>query len=554
MAIKRQKLDRKVNLVVDGDRVIDMPPAWQFTIQCKHGGKFEFDFNPYREHGREEIASQMRDAIWSLRHEVVGVSLKAFERDGLRRFWNFLDDLVVTGELIVRLDQIDRALLMRYLAWLELQVVPTGKTKGKAWSLSTKKSTFAHLKTLLINRQKRVPSAVNPNLTFPRNPYPNSNRLTPKREPYSASEQKRIVDALNKDLRAIHEGDDAPLTDVQILVVHLVVLGMATGRNLQSLLELRRDSLREHPLPDRELLTTTKRRGWSTHPTAIRKSATAPSDASSLQQIPASIGDHFRYLCEYTFPLINEADESDRGFAFLWRVSKMERKGNVVRLDDLAARNGCVTFVRRHALLDDCGHPLKLNISRLRPTFGTELYRRTRDIRTVQHALGHSSPDTTARYYADKPIEAERDHAIVLDGMVSHFVRMHVGDKVLLAADGKIPLQGVEDLLSGGYSTAIARCKNPFRGDDSVCKKFFACFKCPSMCVFEDDLWRLFSFYYRLLAERSKINPAQWLKTYGPIIRRIDADIASQFPANKVEEARLKAQVSPHPTWKGPLL
>jgi hypothetical protein len=190
----------------------------------------------------------------------------------------------------------------------------------------------------------------------------------------------------------------------------------------------------------------------------------------------------------------------------------------------------------------------------MRPTFATELYRRTRDIRCVQQALGHANAQTTARHYVDTPLEAERDHTIVLDSMVSQFTRMELDGKVLLAADGQVPLQDVQDLLSGGYNTGVARCRNPFRDNESVCKKFFACFTCPSMMIFEDDLWRLFSFYYRLLSERAKITPPQWLKTYGPIIRRIDTDIASQFPADKVEAARIRAQQDPHPTWKGPLL
>ena len=138
--------------------------------------------------------------------------------------------------------------------------------------------------------------------------------------------------------------------------------------------------------------------------------------------------------------------------------------------------------------------------------------------------------------------------------MVSQFTRMEVDGKVLLAADGQIPLQDVPDLLSSGYSTGIARCRNPFRENGGVCKKFFPCFSCPSMIVFEDDLWRLFSFYYRLLYERVKLSPPQWLKTYGPIIRRIDVDIAPQFPVEKVEAARCRAQLDPHPTWRGPLL
>jgi len=555
VAIKRKKLDRKADLTLDAGRVVDMPPGWAYTIDCEHHGQIKFDFNPYRENEREDIAGHMRDALWSLRHEVVGKTLQGLEDSGLRTFWRFLDNLSAAGEFISRLDQIDRALLGRYLAWLELQTASKGKNKGQPLSVSTKKRCFADIKTLLTNRQKRAPAAVSAALTFPRNPFPNSNQLISKRESYSTTEQKRIVEALNKDLRCIHEGEGELLRALQVLMVHLLLLAMATGRNLQSLIDLRRDSLREHPIADRELLVTTKRRGWSTHATSVKKAAAAPEDTQAVQSIPKSVGDHFRFLCDYTVPLMGEADEADREFVFLWRMPKYKRKGQVVRLDAQGNANMAVkAFAKRHALLDDRGQPLALNVARLRPTFATELYRRTRDIRRVQQALGHSSPETTARHYADAPLEAERDHAIVVDGMVSQFARVEVEGKLLLAADGKIPLQDVKDLLSGGYNTGIARCKNPFRENESVCQKFFHCFKCPSMCVFEDDLWRLFSFYYRLLTERSKINPAHWLKTYGPIIRRIDADIASQFPADKVEAARIKAQQTPHPTWKGPLL
>lgn len=554
MAIRRNKLDRKVDLALDTGRVIDMPPGWAFTIDCKHYGRIEFNFNRYCEQGREELAGHMLDAVWSLRHELVGKTLVNIENSGLRAFWRFLDDLACTGEAITRLNEIDRKLLDRYLTWLELQVASRGKNKGQRLSVTARKGAFDQLKTLLINRQKRVPAAVSPALAFPRNPFPNSNQLTPKREPYSATEQERIMAALNKDLGSIHEGEGEPLTPLQVLVVHLLLLALATGRNLQAILDLQRDSLREHPLKDRELLVTTKRRGWSTHATGVRKAAAAPGSMETIQSIPASIGDHFRFLAEFTAPLMAEAAECDREFVFLRRVTSQERKGQVVRLAQWDSNDPVMAFTKRHALVDDRGQRLALNVARLRPTFGTELYRRTRDIRRVQQALGHSTPQTTARHYVNAPLEAERDHAIVVEGMVSQFVRMEVDGKTLLAADGKIPLQGVKDLLSGGYNTGIARCKNPFRQNESVCQKFFHCFKCPSMCVFEDDLWRLFSFYYRLLAERSKINASHWLKTYGPIIRRIDVDIAAQFPVEKVEAARLKAQHTPHPTWKGPLL
>ncbi len=554
MAIRRNKVDRKADLILVAGRVVDMPPDWTFFIDCPHHGRINFDFNDYREGGRENIAGHMRDAIWSLRHEMVGVSLKYLDK-GLRNFWQFLDGLSVTGESITQLSQVDRKLIDRYLLWLELRVVSSGKNQGRPLSANFKKMLFGCLKSVLTNRQKHIPASLSADLSFPRNPYPNSNQLSIKREPYSEAEQKRIVKALNQDLRCIHEGEGSPLPPMQVLAVHLILLGLVTGRNMQSLVDLRRDSLREHPIRDRELLVTTKRRGWSTHSTSMRKLESTSLASEMIRSIPNSVGDHIRFLCDYTAPLMDAAAEGDRDFVFLRRITEHGRKGQVVRLEGhIGAANAVSMWSRRHGILDDHAAPLIVSMARLRPTFATELYRRTRDIRRVQQALGHSNPETTARHYANAPLEAERDHAIVLDGMVNKFTHMTFNGKTLLAADGLVPMQDMKDLLSGGYSTGIARCKNPFREDESVCQKFFHCFKCPSMCVFEDDLWRLFSFYYRLLAERSKINPSHWLKTYGPIIRRIDVDIASQFPLEKVNAARLKAQQTPHPTWRGSLL
>ena len=81
--------------------------------------------------------------------------------------------------------------------------------------------------------------------------------------------------------------------------------------------------------------------------------------------------------------------------------------------------------------------------------------------------------------------------------------------------------------------------------------RLLSCFRCPNMMVFEDDLWRLFSFYFRLLSERSKLKTDHWMQTYAPIIRRIDQDIAPLFPQDIVNAARTKAKTNPHPTWKG---
>uniref|UniRef100_E6PQA9 Phage integrase n=1 Tax=mine drainage metagenome TaxID=410659 RepID=E6PQA9_9ZZZZ len=551
MAIRRPKLDRKVAEIAQPNSSGERAPDWSFTIHCPHEGDLVFDFNPYRRSGRDDLAGHMRDAFWSLRHERVGRSLLSYDTHGMHIFWRFLDDLEKSGKAVGRLDQIDRALIERFLAWLEMQLSSRGPTRGQALSLTAKRVSFNHLKALLSNRQRYALSCVSPELSFPRNPFPNTNRLTPRRKSYSAAEQKAIISALNTDLRRIHEDSEKALPALQVLIVHMIVLALAAGWNLQTLIELRRDSLRDHPLTDRKLFVTVKRRGASRHAVSVPDGVPSTDSLSGASTVPATVANHFRFLCDFTAPLFSEAQPRDRDCVFLWRVPKLEHAGQVVRLNASRISNGLIAFRSRHDLRDDRGRPLRLGIARMRPTMAIELYRRTRDIRKVQQALGHASALTTAKHYADKPLEAERDHAFVLDSMVSRLTRLDIEGKVLVAADGEIPTSDVRDLLSGGYNTGIARCRNPFRSDDNVCQKYFTCFRCPNFCVFEDDLWRLFSFYERLMAERPKINPAHWMKTYGPIVRRIDAEIAPLFPSDKVEAAHRLAKESPHPTWRG---
>jgi len=565
--VKRRKLDRKVNLQMDGNRVVDMPPGWAFTIKCPNHGASTFDFKPFLANGREELAGHLRDAIWNLRYEVEGNTLYQVFR-AIPPFWEFLENQESSGLSITRLDQIDEAVLRRYIACLAGQLAKKGENKGKPLSIQTRRKRYENLASLLKNRQKRHPKAVHPQLSFPKNPFPNSSDKTEHRQPYSINEQARIEAALNVDLKRIHEGGE-PLGERQVLTVYQLILGLVLGTNKQPLIEARRSALFDHPLEDRRFFQTFKRRGHSTHATSIRE-ATPDVTVDEVSVIPADIGKHFEFLCAYTASLIDEADEADRDMAFLVRLPKRgrvgsARQGKVERWDSDSAADSVRRFTRRHDLKDDRGRPLKLNVARLRPTMGTNLYRITKDIRKVQQALGHAHVGTTEIYVGNR-FESERDHHLFLESMEQRFTPKIIKGKIMIAADGQFPAN-MANLLNGGYNTGLARCKNPMRGKtptrsdateveeiESVCKKFLACFRCPNMMVFEDDLWRLFSFYYRLLTECHKIHPDHWMKTYAPIILRVDRHIAPLFPAEIVTEARAKAQKNPHPAWRAQVL
>ncbi len=547
--IGRKRVDRRMNLASAGAEVVDLPPGWQFTIDCPNHGLIRFDFEPFSRGRRHELAGQFRDAVWSLRHHVQGNTLAGFLA-GLIPFWRFLDtSRGEAGRHVASLRDIDAALVQQFLAWLELQTTAKGKGRGKPWSLSSKKAAFDRVKALLVNRQKLAPESVSPHLAFPKNPFPRVNIATTPREPYTDGELRRIVDAVNADLRKLDTDGPGALSSLQVLAVYLIALGVATGRNPQSLLDLRRDSVRAHPLADREILVTEKRRGYSTQVTSYSKAREESGRSDQVTTIPLSVGSYVRAAMEYTAPLVSDASVRNADFVFLYRIGRGRRSGEVHKLDVKAFNRAALNFVSRHGINDDRGQPLSLYLARLRPTFGTRLYERTRDVRKVQQALGHSRPQVTARHYITLPETAHRDHTFVGQAMVGWVTRQDEKNAVRLAADGKIPLADARELLNGGYNTLVARCRNPFRENGSTCSKYLPCFTCPQMVVFEDDLWRLFSFYYKLLHERVRMNPNDWLLTYGPVIRIIDNEITPDFPAEKVEEAKRRAQESPHPAW-----
>jgi hypothetical protein len=85
---------------------------------------------------------------------------------------------------------------------------------------------------------------------------------------------------------------------------------------------------------------------------------------------------------------------------------------------------------------------------------------------------------------------------------------------------------------------------------------FLDCLRCRNYVVTADDLYRLFSFYFRLYAERRRMSIRKWEKSYRHIIRIIDRDVIAAglqrkvFKRNEVDEARTRAEVDPHPFWK----
>ena len=546
--IRRQRKEYRVERGPGGE-VRDLPPDWTFTLPYANHNRV-YDFCRFLTDGRDELAGQFRDAVWQLRHDLTGVTLYDGIYRSLSVFWRFLDDQAALDQPVQRLDQIDKSLLHAYIAWLH--------RNPSMWAVASQKFYFDKLKRVLINRLHRVPNEVHPDIRqrrFPRNPFPHSNREANPHAPYTTRELAGIVRGAKTDLQQMQNGDwDGPDSDV--LAAHLVMIAVRTGRNTTPLLELQRDCMQRHPLDTRrEFLVTHKRRGYATHLHAFKyldQDPTGPNEAA----VPRSVGELIRSLEHFTAPWVNDARVEDRGFLLLHRAAGGPQRGQVTRLSTQGLGFRLQALVRRHGLAADNGQPLQLTLTRLRATFAMQVYRRSGgDLEVTRKLMGHASPSTLSQHYLSVTPEQERDFKFLGEAMVDWVTNDDVDNASCLAREQTLAIEDARRLLDGAWNTSVARCKDPFNGlyaprkDGAVCEKFLHCFKCPSMVIFEDDLHRLFSFYYALLAERPRLSGQDWAKIYGWVIRVIDEAIVPQFPAEEIQAAKTQARAHPHPLW-----
>ncbi|VFT53368.1 Uncharacterised protein [Pseudomonas aeruginosa] len=153
--IGRKRVVRKVESITLDGTVVDLPPSWCFTISCQHHGEIRFDFDPWCRRDRDDLVMHVRDAVWSLRHELVGITLQGIFQQLATYFLPFLDDLEKSGCVVSRLSQIDEKVVRDFLAWLERRIAGGGRRTGQPLSLSAKKNAYSALKTVLTNRMKR---------------------------------------------------------------------------------------------------------------------------------------------------------------------------------------------------------------------------------------------------------------------------------------------------------------------------------------------------------------------------------------------------------------
>lgn len=422
-----------------------------------------------------------------------------------------------------------------------------GHLAGLGVATTAQKGLYTQTKSVLLalGRRGLIPLVTSGDAaTFPRNPFPNSNRKYKGETALSKRERQAFTVALRQAIKPIW-ADDTPVTG-ELLACALLVVALHTGRNATPLLEMGRDCLRPHPKDNTVFLVLWKRRGYNTSKVALRAESDAERLLESTPSVRINVECLIRRVMALTAPLDAETPDDFKGRVWLYRSRNNKNLNEVTVLSATMLATATNHLVAKHGLTDSDGKPLRINISRLRKTFANRIFELTDgDLATTAAALGNTLQVTDQNYL--RPDEnSRRNWQFMGKVLVQELLTRTIG-----ATYRDTPMGHCADSEDGQYAP---------KREGGICMNFMNCLRCRHYAVTAEDLYKLFSFYFRVLAERSRMDKRRWAREYAHIPRLIDHYIVAEglrrgtFKAEAVDAARERARTLPHPFWSVDLI
>ncbi|MFB9981123.1 hypothetical protein ACFFNA_15890 [Mesorhizobium kowhaii] len=333
-------------------------------------------------------------------------------------------------------------------------------------------------------------------------------------------------------LETIHAGFHLTRID---LVGFIVLLSLETGLELECLLSLKADCLR-NPSKGYVEIEYYKRRSRDSEWKRLRVRDGAGSTPGGILRRAISLTERARY---------------HTGSDHLWVT--WTTNGLQPAPDD--NRSHVAAFVARHDILNDDGAPLRLSLSRLRKTHKAERYKRTGGQLEI-FAVGHTVA-VAARHYADIPalrhiheqtlaqaftdaLDSALQPVIVLPDTEALMRREPTAQRL------PTPPEKIGALLDGEQDVWLASCggfyASPFAAAGEACATpYWGCLECPNAVITARKLPALLAFRSFMVEQRAALGLEDWSRKFGRAWHRITVQILPAFPADLVAEAQIQA-------------
>lgn len=491
------------------------------VIPLPDGTDSNVDFAEYLGQGFDDTISAITLVLRAMvfAGKPAPLSLETIAKSGLVSWFRFCAERARSGHP-PSLDSIDAETIDVFAGWLRTRI----KADGERWSENTSRTVYQKVKTVLkaVADRKLLPQGG----LFRRNPFPGATNVNLRRNqipPLSDAERERVLRPLAIEVSQVFDGTHPGSLSTQ-LGLCIFAIFLKTGVNPTPFFEIPRDlqkCFQSHMRVNMKIMMTFKRRAGKNIPTPLEP---AESKVVSL--------DVYK-LCERVLGLTEAAAklaEGTRVDGFLW-VYESEGAARGFSTETLSGI--ALSFTARHKLLRDDGTRLKMS---------SQLFRNTKLNRVWKASKGDLL--ATARSAGNTPAAAQRYLTVTPDMLDEH----RMAGEVLVDTLSGIPVRD---------HTPHSGCKDAFNGefapkDGSACVDFLSCFRCKSQVVVQDDLYKLFSFYWALFSQRSHVGHDNWRKLFGWVTRVIDRDIAAKFDAEVVEHEKARARLEPHPMWRSP--
>jgi len=576
-----------------------LPFGWKLPIKKNGVAVATYDFTHLS--SRPKLARMFMAAIDGLSSRTEEITLETYRRN-LVPFWDFLRDMESQGMPIDEPRQIDSQVVKKYVAWLK---------RNKKWSIGTQHKAYTTFKVLM-RWLIRYHNNVLADIDFPINPFAQKNRQSSHREAYSSHVTEQIEKAVMADIEEIKKKVETPYVKTgkgidprghrasegrwkdfdnvvwyfenvldcqyrkhewlmsnghssfshcghlyggldnvwtslgvwsgsskEMLVPFFLLFAYLSGANLTPMFTMRRDCIKQHPSLDRKCIVLQK---------------TKSGNASYKINHSGYCVNIVKRVLEITKDLALEADDNVKNYLWLYRP----KCSAGIAYIGMSNRNdlGCFlkAFVKKHNIRDENGVLVKLNIARLRPTFASKMFVKTKgDIVKIQKLLNHEWISTTQGYVSSAGMDHMREDAA--SDLANHEKKLRaqvaVGD---VASELGISKEETVKVLSGEYDTYLGKCRDlfdsPLQGEKKgrACTRFHNCLQCPSCVITSFDLHRILSYYNHINRLRKFMPSKLFNETYGWVIKAID-EACGRFKPSTVEEAKRKALADPFPAW-----
>lgn len=322
----------------------------------------------------------------------------------------------------------------------------------------------------------------------------------------------------------------------ELLSYALLIIALHTGRNTTPLLEMEPDCLRSHPKDKLEFLVVYKRRSRQNSKVILGKENLIESTPTLFPSVARLI----RRAIELTDPLRTQASGHLKQRVWLYRSQSNPRAGEIWALSPSMVGLTVQKLVKDFDLRDANGEPSRINVSRLRKTFINRINEILDDDLVTTAVAAGNTPQVTGNVYL-RPGEGSKKNWKFMGVALTRELL-----SATLGATKKTPTGGCTDTKAGQFAP---------KRDGATCMNFLDCVRCRNYVVTGDDLYRLFSFYWRIYSERGRMDKRKWERHYAHIVRLIERDVVQAgmqkraFTHSEVTDARERARIDPHPFW-----